>query len=66
MTLGPMIVDPVAVSSGFYPAIPDSAQPDFGTLHQDPLQPHLLRSSGDNKTAKSLSIIVKPKSFLCL
>lgn len=66
MTLGPMIVDPVAVSSGFYPAIPDSVQPDFGNLHQDLLQPHLLRSSGDNKTAKSLSIIVKSKLFLCL
>lgn len=66
MTPGPMIVDPVAVSSGFYPAIPDSVQPDFGNLHQDLLQPHLLRSSGDNKRAKSLSIIAKSKSFLYL
>lgn len=41
MTPGPVIVDPVAVSSDSYPAVPDSVQPDSCNLHQGLLQPHL-------------------------
>lgn len=41
MTPGPVLVDLVAVSSGSYPAAPDSVQPDSDNLRQGLLQQHL-------------------------
>lgn len=41
MTPRSALVDLVAVSSGSYPAVPDSVQPDFGNLRQGLLRPHL-------------------------
>ncbi len=74
MTPSSGLVDLVAVSSGSYPAVPDSVQPDSGNLHQGLLRPHLWIlitqkriissfSSGDNRLQESLhlSIIRKAK-----
>lgn len=41
MAPGSVLVDLVAVSSGSYPAVPDSVRPDSCNLHQGLLQPHL-------------------------
>lgn len=60
MTPGPVIVDPVAVSSDSYPAVPDSVQPDSCNLHQGLLQPHLW-------IFKTIYITGQiPQFFLCL
>lgn len=66
ITPGPALVNSVTVSSDSYPAAPNFERPDFDSLHQGLLQPHLYIFKYKKRNTFRLPVSPRdPLTLLC-